>query len=620
MPHRAEGEPENADDLVDRLAAEFLERSARGEKLAVEAYLCRLTSPEQRSAFEELLRFGLAPESLLPAPIEPGSMLGPYRIEALLGSGGMGVVYRAYDTRLERRVAVKVLSPDRAGDEEAERRLVRESKLLARLQHAGIVAVHEAHVHGRTRYLVMDLVEGVSLETVIQRLRSTASPPRRAAELLRALDLGQAPGELPLLEARESYWKGVAQLITEVARAIDAAHSQGVLHRDINPRNVMVRAGGRPVVLDFGLGVLSQTNWSPELESWVGTPPYMAPEQLQRPNPVAGPRHDIYQIGLLLYELLTLRPAFPQDSLGNLRAHVRAGKFPAPRRVNRRIPRDLEAICTKAMHVDPALRYASAAAVAEDLGRFLEQRPLSLDARSRVRSLRYFVGRNRVLLALLALMLIAGAWVGLALRPSDWSLGIQPRLLRVDGVVTELPLEDPSSGDVIALLIESSEPGEVFALWVAGRSRDAWHAEYVAPVALGESRSRILSLEQGVNRVVVGGQFDTAKSRALAGGTGAWYEGVWLFHGRSVPRFCNGWLQSIHDLAEPEHNAGFIARERAFGLLDPSLIRRGPSEIDEHTRQALREWFASGGPKTSRPWRIDGLQDQCFLAKVKFDE
>ncbi|MBK9385755.1 MAG: serine/threonine protein kinase [Planctomycetes bacterium] len=619
MQARPADNTESDDELVERLAAEFLERSAR-EKLDAETYIAQLTSPEQRVAFEEILRFGLAPESLMPSSIELGAQLGPYRILEQLGAGGMGVVYRAFDTRLERKVALKVLSPEAAGDAQAEQRLVTESKLLARLQHVGIVAVHEARVHGRTRFVVMDLIEGVSLDVLLQRLRRQETRPRRGADLLRVLDLGPVAGELPLIEPKSSYARAVALLFREVARAIDAAHAQGVLHRDIKPGNVIVRSGGRPVVLDFGLGGLAQTHWSPELEPVLGTPPYMAPEQLQRPRRASDQRGDIYQLGVLLYELLTLRAAFPQKSFETLRAHIRSGKLALPRETDPSIPRDLEAICLKAMHVDPAKRYASVEALVEDLGRFLAGRPLAIHPPSLSRSMAYFVRRHRAILALLLLTLLIGGGVNWALWPGDSAVEIKGWIGRDERLERLGRLSDK---DVFALTVECASTTELAAFWVCGPGRDGDDIAYIAPVKLISAHpiSNVIALTPGTHTVLTDGDFDLANARRLAKDSPTWFEGLWVMYDSKIPAWAHEWIQGLQETPTDEAHGDMLQRVQAFDLLHGLLqSSRGLGELTEEERAALERLAQNGTVSKQKPWPMPTPRFFDLWAEVKFDD
>ena len=271
-----------------------------------------------------------------------GQILGHYEVIEQLGAGGMGVVYRAHDARLERDVALKVLPAGLLADPAARKRFRNEALALARLNHPNICSVFDFDAADGVDFLVMEFVPGVSLDRTL------------------------AEGSLPLDE--------VSRLGAQLAAGLDAAHSQGVLHRDLKPGNLRVTPDGRLKILDFGLAKLFHPGTSTEAtlslndtSSFSGTAPYMAPEQLRNDPP--DPRTDIYSAGAVLYQCATGQRAFPENQLAKLidailhRDPVRASE------VNRRISPGLEAVIHKAMDRRPELRYQSAREMQVDLER-----------------------------------------------------------------------------------------------------------------------------------------------------------------------------------------------------------------------------------------------------------
>jgi serine/threonine protein kinase/tetratricopeptide (TPR) repeat protein len=287
-----------------------------------------------------------------PPPIGPGSLgrLDGYVIEAELGRGAMGAVFRAHDDRLDRRVAIKVPWPELSTLESFRLRFEREARAAAAGVHDHVVQIHQ--VGDGTPdfplpYLVMELVEGGSLGDRLDRERRL--PPREAAEIAR-----------------------------QVALALAAAHGRGLVHRDIKPGNVMLERGsGRAKLTDFGLaravdGVDAQATHG---GGRAGSPAYMSPEAINTPSQCDG-RSDLFSLAVVLYEMLTGERPFRGATPAMVMRQVAEEEPLAPRRIDERIPRDLETICLKAMAKDPTHRYPTAAALADDLGRFLGGRPV----------------------------------------------------------------------------------------------------------------------------------------------------------------------------------------------------------------------------------------------------
>lgn len=271
---------------------------------------------------------------------EPVLLFDRYQVVEEIGRGGMGVVYKCRDQRLDRTVALKVFGGNLAEDLD---RVQREAKTVARLNHPHIVALHDFGVRQSDAYLSMDFVPGTSLE---QRLI--------AGDIDRRL---------------------ILTVLQEVAGALDYAHAQGVVHRDVKPSNILVNDEGRARLTDFGLAKRVGGDVSLTVTGMIlGTPPYMSPEQaLGRP---VDPRTDIYSLGATLYRALT--GSLPYDGGGPMDIVIRVASEdpPRPRSINPRISNDLETICLKAMERDPIRRYARAADLGDDLKRTLDGEPI----------------------------------------------------------------------------------------------------------------------------------------------------------------------------------------------------------------------------------------------------
>ncbi|WP_435009443.1 WD40 repeat domain-containing serine/threonine protein kinase [Tundrisphaera lichenicola] len=290
-----------------------------------------------------------------------GSTLGRFRIEGELGRGGFGVVYLAFDTRLGRRVALKLPRPDRFQNAALWRQFAREARLSAALDHEAIVPVLDAGTIDGVVYIATSYQQGESLSCWLAR--STKVPS----------------------------WRLAARLAERLAAGLAHAHDRGVLHRDLKPSNVILvdepdgpgRFWPLPRITDFGLGTFDHVEGrAVEADSLTGflqgSPPYMAPEQLLADSGQVGVRADIYTLGAILYELLTRTPIYPCRSLGELSQRLTQGEPPpSPRLLRREIPRDLETICLKCLERDPARRYPTADALGDDLRKFLENRPIA---------------------------------------------------------------------------------------------------------------------------------------------------------------------------------------------------------------------------------------------------
>jgi serine/threonine protein kinase len=272
--------------------------------------------------------------------ISPRRAFGAYEILDELGRGGMGVVYKAKQLELDRVVALKMILSNHLASESDLLRFQTEFQAAGRLRHPNIVAVHEVGVFEGQHYYSMEYIEGPSL-----------SKPVGGHGL---------PG------------KAAARYIALVARAIHYAHGHGILHRDLKPSNILLDHADQPHVTDFGLAKkLGGDSGATHTGAILGTPSYMAPEQAAGRVRELGPACDIYGLGAVLYELLVGRPAFHAESSLDTIKKVLEEEPPPPRQVNPAVDPDLETICLKCLQKDPAQRYATAEALAEDLDRYL---------------------------------------------------------------------------------------------------------------------------------------------------------------------------------------------------------------------------------------------------------
>jgi serine/threonine-protein kinase len=341
------------DDLrVQQLLDELLGSHATPEVVCAS---CPELLPVVRNRWRQICRVRADLDVLFPPPDEPtpqpaeGTALPRipgYEVEAVLGRGGMGIVYKARDLRLGRLVALKMLlAGPNAGVAERER-FMREAEAMAGLRHANIVQVHGAGDHDGRLYFTMEYVEGGSLG---QHLAGTPQPAREAAALLATL-----------------------------AAAVQVAHQGGIVHRDLKPATILLTSDGTPKIADFGLARHFDSGSALTLSGTpVGTPSYMAPEQAMGQARTIGPATDIYALGAVLYEMLTGRPPFRAETAVETHLQVIHQEPVPPSRLNARVPRDLETICLTCLHKTPERRYATAAALAEDLQRFRRGEPIA---------------------------------------------------------------------------------------------------------------------------------------------------------------------------------------------------------------------------------------------------
>lgn len=422
-------------DPVERMAEDFLDRRRRGERPVVDDYI--LQHPDLAGPIRELfsalelvedlkpLSEGASPPAGEPVDLRRGrtvERLGDYRILREVGRGGMGVVYEAEQESLGRRVALKVLAPWAANNPQTILRFQREARSAARLHHPNIVPVFAVGEDDGLHHYAMQFIRGHGLDQVLEEVRrirrhpdaiswdgviprpflesasvtevahsivvgsfaAESPPPKGAPESPRpsagASRSGAPPLRMPdhseltsVTDPARSYARSIARIGVQAAEALEYAHQQGMLHRDIKPSNILLDARGNVWVTDFGLAKAAADDDLTRTGDIVGTLRYMAPERFRG---LCDARSDVYALGLALYELLALRPAFDAPDRNRLIHQIAHDEPPLLRKLDPQVPRDLETVVHKAIERDTADRYPSAGELAEDLNRWLKNEPI----------------------------------------------------------------------------------------------------------------------------------------------------------------------------------------------------------------------------------------------------
>ena len=374
-------------------------------------------------------------------PFPGAERFGRYRLVAKLGVGGMGTVWKAWDMELQRFVALKQIRNEESGDGEMLQRFQREARLAAKLRHPRVVAVYDVGAIGGRPYLTMDFIEGRTLAAELDRTREAVRAGTQGfAERLRA----------------------EVALLADVSGAVAYAHGEGIIHRDLKPANVLLDAEDRPFVTDFGLAkeisadvrvsrevVKTQMTVAGQL---LGTPSYMSPEQARGDNGTIGPSSDLWALGVMLYEVLTGLLPFEGVSAWEVLSSVTKEDPLPPRRHDRRVPPELEAVCLRALEKDPARRYAGVREFAEELRRWLRGEPVEARRPGLAYRLWRWAGRHRGLVAAAAATLLFAAWGAW----TSWSAA-QLRARVLDGLRTH-------STRVLAVLFDARRKGALAAM------------------------------------------------------------------------------------------------------------------------------------------------------------
>lgn len=396
-------QPETKSQLLDLIYSEVCLREDSGESPVLEEYLTRFPSLSNdlkqqfqihhqfgRAALSNHLAVSIRPD-LLSQAYPPSSdpeqesqqldvhlqlpQIPGYEVLELLNRGGMGIVYKARQNNLNRLVAIKMILAGAFSSKSDHIRFSQEAEMIANLHHPNIVAVHEIGSLEFSQYFSMDFVDGVTLGSLFD---SRGMEPQKAARYLMV-----------------------------IARALDYAHQQGVVHRDLTPANIMIDQKGEPRILDFGLSIKMDSSRKISHSGMiVGTLTHMSPEQAKGDRASVGPASDIYSLGSIFYEMLTGELPFNESSAVVLHQQIITQEPKSLRTINPSIPKDLDTICRKCLAKEPAFRFFSAAELADEVERFLRDEPiLSRPISATTRASRW-VRRNPIISGLMTLVVV----------------------------------------------------------------------------------------------------------------------------------------------------------------------------------------------------------------------
>ena len=446
MDHSASGI--ELDDLVAQVVDEYLERLKSGDPPKLEEFVERY--PEIGHVLKTLIPALNATQQCdnsVDGSFAHGryKQIGDFRILRQIGRGGMGVVYEAEQVSMQRRVALKVLPLAGLVDELKIHRFQNEVRAVAALNHPNIVPVYMVGQERGVHYYAMQLIHGRSLSDVILSLQrvvdddqpldgasisqvtnigragDAVDPRRDNAEEVMGSDgardgqpapcetvAGEGDGSTIPHSSHREYQRSVAALGVQAASALQHAHDQGVIHRDIKPANLLLDTSATLYVTDFGLARIESDVGVTMTGDLIGTLRYMAPEQAIAKRGVVDHRADIYSLGVTLYELLTLQPAYRAEDRRQLLKQIALEEPTMLRRVDPSIPRDIETIVHKAMSKDTDHRYTSAQEVADDLRSYLENRPITAKPPTTSEAIVKWTRRNPILTwsAMITLLLV----------------------------------------------------------------------------------------------------------------------------------------------------------------------------------------------------------------------
>lgn len=332
-----------------------------------------------------------------------GREIGGCKLLKIIGQGGMGIVYLGHQAKLNRDVVIKILRPFAVDNQVLKERFLRESRIIGRLNHKNIVPIYDVGEEDSAFYIIMKHLDGVPLNSLIQKLSETTRDTLKIRDILDVINTSISGSNL--LREFRSPTEFFCNMVIQIGEAVQYAHDNGVIHRDIKSSNIIVEPNGNPVLLDFGLSHDEIEQNLTLSGDFLGTPIYSAPELFSRKPPRSSPQLDVYSLGVTLYEALTGGLPYDGQSIYEIYANIRTKEPVHPRSRWSGIPRDLETVITTAIAKEVPLRYPAVSNLCRDLYNFLHFQPITAKAPSSIRRVFYFAKRNKRLTAAIFLVL-----------------------------------------------------------------------------------------------------------------------------------------------------------------------------------------------------------------------
>lgn len=558
-----ESRPESLEMAVET----FLAARKRGERIDAATFVERHAEwgADLASAIDALIALERV-AVVQPATVDSPERIGPYRVLRELGRGGMGVVHEAIEEPLGRRVALKILPAEFLANASARARFRREAELAARLDHSGIATIFGAGVDDERPWIAMRFVDGVTLADCIAGSRSEG----RACVV--------TPG--PRAQDPEI---AVARCLAKVARALHAAHEQGVVHRDVKPSNVIVSADGTPVLLDFGLALPQESDGASVTRAGdtAGTPAYFAPEHVAGERARSDARSDVYALGVTLYECLTLRRPFDAPTPVALYRAIAAGDAPSIRSVNRGVSRDLAVVVATAMERDRSRRYADAAALALDLEASASGHPIAARPVPILGRLWRWSRRDPRRAALVALLLVATT--SAAVLGGNWWAS------RDEVHAAELAARQRARDEALAAgFVRLAGDSDAVDDFERARALDPESLEALAGLALADiGRDRTQSALELLASAPKTPGFEALRARALGEPV---TQDAACFAPKNVASALDLFLVGVALSGQADHgpkSRQFEDQRRALRMLDEAVVRSPRALLMLHARRAI---------------------------------